>query len=76
MQHLKNEFDFHAAIPSNSKVRSQLEAENFKVHEVPFIDRNKKDILKYFPMLFVNARRLKATNTCIFISPNDLQHLG
>lgn len=60
MQHLKNDFTFHAAIPTNSKIKSQLEAEQFKVIEIPFIDRSKKDILKYFPMLFVNARRLKA----------------
>lgn len=60
MQHLKDDFDFHAAIPTGSKVKSQLQAENFEVLEVPFIDRSKKDILKYFPRLFVNARKLKS----------------
>jgi len=73
MQHLKGDFDFHAAIPVDSKVKSQLEAENFKVVEIPFIDRSKKDILKYFPMLFVNARRLKSY---CFENEIDLLHLN
>jgi len=57
---LRDRFDFVYVLPTGSTGRSILEADGYRVHELPFVEisRRPSDLLRYLPMLLLNGWRL------------------
>ncbi len=51
---------FAYVLPTGSTARALLEADGYRVHELPFVEisRRKADLLRYVPMLLLNGWRL------------------
>jgi glycosyltransferase involved in cell wall biosynthesis len=58
---LRNQFDFAYVLPTGSAGRAVLEADGYRVHELPFVEisRRPADLLRYLPMLLLNGWRLR-----------------
>jgi glycosyltransferase involved in cell wall biosynthesis len=58
---LRDQFDFAYVLPAGSTGRAVLEADGYRVYELPFVEisRRPADLLRYFPMLLVNGWRLR-----------------
>jgi glycosyltransferase involved in cell wall biosynthesis len=58
---LRSHFDFAYVLPTGSTGRAVLEADGYRVHELPFVEisRRPTDLLRYFPMLLLNGWRLR-----------------
>lgn len=58
---LRDQFDFAYVLPAGSTGRPVLEADGYRVHELPFVEisRRPADLLRYFPMLLLNGWRLR-----------------
>lgn len=52
---------FEYVLPAGSAARATLEADGYRVHELPFVEisRRKADLLRYLPMLLLNGWRLR-----------------
>ena len=52
---------FEYVLPTGSTGREVLEADGYRVHELPFVEvsRRKADLLRYLPMLLLNGWRLR-----------------
>ncbi len=52
---------FEYVLPTGSTGRAVLEADGYRVHELPFVEisRRKADLLRYLPMLLLNGWRLR-----------------
>ncbi|MGI4885358.1 MAG: glycosyltransferase family 4 protein [Janthinobacterium lividum] len=52
---------FEYVLPAGSTGRAVLEADGYRVHELPFVEisRRKADLLRYLPMLLLNGWRLR-----------------
>lgn len=78
---LSEKFEFHFVIPSGSAVRTYLEKKgNIVVHELPMLELSKRisSILFYFPVLILNAfrlRRLVRAHSMALIHVNDIYNL-
>ena len=57
---LREQFSFAYVLPTGSTGRAVLEAEGYRVYELPFIEISRRpvDLLRYAPMLVVNGWRL------------------
>lgn len=57
---LRDQFDFAYVLPVGSAGRAVLEADGYRVHELPFVEisRRPADLLRYLPMLLLNGWRL------------------
>jgi glycosyltransferase involved in cell wall biosynthesis len=57
---LRGQFRFAYVLPTGSTGRAVLEADGYRVHELPFVEisRRKADLLRYLPMLLLNGWRL------------------
>lgn len=57
---LRDRFDFAYVLPTGSAGRTVLEADGYRVYELPFIEISRRpgDLLRYLPMLFLNGWRL------------------
>jgi glycosyltransferase involved in cell wall biosynthesis len=57
---LTDKFEFAYVLPSGSTGRTVLEAEGYRVHELPFVEISRRpvDLLRYLPMLLINGCRL------------------
>ena len=58
---LRDQFDFVFVLPTGSTGRPMLEAEGYRVHELPFVEISRRplDLLRYFPVLLLNGWRLR-----------------
>ena len=58
---LRNQFDFAYVLPTGSTGRAVLEADGYRVHELPFVEISRRpgDLLRYLPMLLLNGWRLR-----------------
>ena len=58
---LRDRLDFAYVLPSGSTGRAVLEADGYRVHELPFVEisRRPSDLLRYLPMLLLNGWRLR-----------------
>ncbi|GAB3856386.1 hypothetical protein GCM10028822_28700 [Hymenobacter terrigena] len=58
---LRDRFDFAYVLPTGSTGRAVLEADGYRVHELPFVEisRRPADLLRYLPMLLLNGWRLR-----------------
>ena len=58
---LRDQFDFVFVLPTGSTGRPVLEAEGYRVHELPFVEISRRplDLLRYFPVLLLNGWRLR-----------------
>jgi len=58
---LRAEFGFAYVLPLGSTARPVLEADGYRVHELPFVEisRRKGDLLRYVPLLLLNGWRLR-----------------
>ncbi len=58
---LREQFRFAYVLPTGSAARPLLEADGYRVHELPFVEisRRKADLLRYLPMLLLNGWRLR-----------------
>jgi len=58
---LRDQFNFAYVLPTGSTGRAVLEADGYRVHELPFVEisRRPADLLRYFPMLLLNGWRLR-----------------
>ena len=58
---LRDQFDFAYVLPTGSTGRAVLEADGYRVHELPFVEisRRPADLLRYLPMLLLNGWRLR-----------------
>ena len=52
---------FEFVLPTGSTGRAALEADGYRVHELPFVEisRRKADLLRYVPVLLLNGWRLR-----------------
>ena len=71
---------FEYVLPTGSTGRALLEADDYVVHELPFVEisRRKADLLIYVPMLLVNGwrlRRLARARGAQLIHLNDFYNL-
>ena len=57
---LRDQFDFAYVLPTGSTGRAVLEADGYRVHELPFVEISRRpgDLLRYLPMLLLNGWRL------------------
>lgn len=57
---LRGQFRFAYVLPTGSTGRAVLEADGYRVYELPFVEvsRRKADLLRYLPMLLLNGWRL------------------
>ena len=57
---LREQFGFVYVLPTGSTARSVLEADGYRVHELPFVEisRRPADLLRYVPLLLLNGWRL------------------
>ncbi|MGY3089653.1 glycosyltransferase involved in cell wall biosynthesis [Hymenobacter sp. UYAg731] len=58
---LRDRFDFAYVLPTGSTGRAVLEADGYRVHELPFVEISRRpgDLLRYLPMLLLNGWRLR-----------------
>ncbi len=58
---LRGQFSFVYVLPASSTARPVLEADGYRVYELPFVEisRRKGDLLRYVPMLLLNGWRLQ-----------------
>ncbi|MBH8567826.1 glycosyltransferase family 4 protein [Microvirga sp. STS02] len=58
---LRDRFNFAYVLPTGSTGRAVLEADGYRVHELPFVEisRRPADLLLYLPMLLLNGWRLR-----------------
>lgn len=58
---LRDQFDFAYVLPTGSTGRAVLEADGYRVHELPFVEisRRPADLLRYLPLLLLNGWRLR-----------------
>ncbi|MDB5268409.1 MAG: hypothetical protein JWP58_1449 [Hymenobacter sp.] len=58
---LREQFGFVYVLPTGSTARPVLEADGYRVHELPFVEISRRpgDLLCYFPMLLLNGWRLR-----------------
>ena len=58
---LRDRFDFVFVLPTGSTGRPMLEAEGYRVYELPFVEISRRplDLLRYFPVLLLNGWRLR-----------------
>lgn len=58
---LRNRFDFAYVLPTGSTGRAILEADGYRVYELPFVEISRRpgDLLRYLPMLLLNGWRLR-----------------
>ena len=58
---LRDRFDFAYVLPTGSTGRAVLEADGYRVHELPFVEISRRpgDLLRYLPMLLLNSWRLR-----------------
>lgn len=58
---LRDRFDFVYVLPTGSTGRAVLEADGYRVHELPFVEISRRpgDLLRYLPMLLLNGWRLR-----------------
>jgi glycosyltransferase involved in cell wall biosynthesis len=58
---LYDEFQFAYVLPTGSTGRDVLEADGYRVYELPFVEisRRPADLLRYLPMLLLNGWRLR-----------------
>ncbi|WP_125916585.1 hypothetical protein [Hymenobacter coccineus] len=58
---LRPGLDFEYVLPTGSTGRATLEADGYRVHELPFVEisRRKADLLRYVPLLLLNGWRLR-----------------
>jgi glycosyltransferase involved in cell wall biosynthesis len=58
---LRDRFDFAYVLPTGSTGRPVLEADGYRVHELPFVEisRRPADLVRYLPMLLLNGWRLR-----------------
>ena len=63
---LRDRFDFAYVLPTGSTGRAVLEADGYRVHELPFVEisRRPADLLRYLPMLLLNGWRLRQLARC------------
>ena len=71
---------FEYVLPTGSMGRAVLEADGYRVHELPFVEisRRKVDLLLYVPMLLLNGwrlRRLARARGARLIHLNDFYNL-
>ena len=57
---LGTEFEFVYVLPTGSTARPVLEADGYRVHELPFVEISRRplDLLRYLPLLLLNGWRL------------------
>lgn len=57
---LREQFDFAYVLPTGSTGRAVLEADGYRVHELPFVEISRRpfDLLRYLPLLLLNGWRL------------------
>ena len=57
---LREQFGFVYVLPTGSTARPVLEADGYRVHELPFVEisRRPADLLRYVPLLLLNGWRL------------------
>lgn len=57
---LREQFGFVYVVPTGSTTRPVLEADGYRVHELPFVEisRRPADVVRYLPMLLLNGWRL------------------
>ena len=57
---LREQFGFVYVVPTGSTARPVLEADGYRVHELPFVEisRRPADLLRYVPLLLLNGWRL------------------
>jgi glycosyltransferase involved in cell wall biosynthesis len=58
---LRDQFSFAYVLPTGSAGRAVLEADGYRVHELPFVEisRRPADLLQYIPLLLLNGWRLR-----------------
>lgn len=58
---LRDRFAFAYVLPTGSTGRTVLEADGYRVHELPFVEISRRpgDLLRYLPMLLLNGWRLR-----------------
>ena len=58
---LRDRFEFAYVLPTGSTGRAVLEADGYRVHELPFVEISRRpgDLLRYLPMLLLNGWRLR-----------------
>lgn len=58
---LRPNLAFEFVLPTGSTGRAELEADGYRVHQLPFVEisRRKADLLRYVPMLLLNGWRLR-----------------
>ena len=77
---LRDKFRFAYVLPAGSAARPVLEADGYRVHELPFVEisRRQADLLRYLPMLLLNGwqlRRLARREGARIIHLNDFYNL-
>ena len=77
---LRPGIDFEWVLPTGSTGRTELEADGYVVHELPFVElsRRKFDLLRYLPMLLLNGwrlYRLAARRSVTILHVNDYYNL-
>ena len=77
---LQREFCFAYVLPTGSAGRSVLEADGYRVYELPFVEisRRPADLLRYFPLLLLNGwrlYRLARQEKAVAIHLNDFYNL-
>ncbi|WP_426060762.1 glycosyltransferase family 4 protein [Hymenobacter sp. B1770] len=57
---LREQYGFVYVLPTGSTGRPVLEADGYRVHELPFVEISRRpfDLLRYFPLLLLNGWRL------------------
>ena len=63
---LRDRFEFAYVLPTGSTGRAVLEADGYRVHELPFVEISRRpgDLLRYLPMLLLNGWRLRRLARC------------
>ena len=58
---LRDQFGFAYVLPTGSTGRAVLEADGYRVHELPFVEISRRpfDLLRYLPLLLLNGWRLR-----------------
>ena len=77
---LRDQFRFAYVLPTGSTGRAVLEADGYRVHELPFVEisRRPADLLRYVPMLLLNGwrlRRLARQERAVAVHLNDFYNL-
>jgi glycosyltransferase involved in cell wall biosynthesis len=77
---LRDQFGFVYVLPTGSTGRAVLEADGYRVHELPFVEisRRPADLLRYLPVLLLNGwrlRRLARQEQAVAVHLNDFYNL-